>query len=66
MSASYGNVDCGRWGHVFGASASPRSSTKKVVMSPSSIVYGGQYDTKYVTFKYLLHAAFVGEIFSVV
>ena len=27
-------------------------------MSPSSTVHGGQQDTKYVTFEYLLHAAF--------
>ena len=30
-------------------------------MSPSSIAHGGQYDTKYVTFEYLLHAAFVAD-----
>ena len=30
-------------------------------MSPSSTVHGGQYDTKYVTFEYLLHAAFVAD-----
>ena len=35
-------------------------------MSPSSTVHGGQYDTEYVTFEYLLHAAFVGERISVV
>ena len=28
-------------------------------MSPSTIDHGGQYDTKYVTFEQLLHAAFV-------
>ena len=38
--------DCGRLGHVFAVSASPRSWTKKVAMSPSSTVHGGQYDTK--------------------
>ena len=30
-------------------------------MSPSSTVYGGQHDTKYVTFELLLHAAFVAD-----
>ena len=28
-------------------------------MSPSSIVYGGQHDTTYVTFELLMDAAFV-------
>ena len=28
-------------------------------MSPSSTVHGGQYDTKYVTYEYVLHAVFV-------
>ena len=37
-----------------------------LAMSPSPTVHGGQYDTKYVTFEYLLHAAFVGERISVV
>ena len=27
------------------------------------MAHDGKYDTKYVTFEYLLHAAFVGEIF---
>ena len=30
-------------------------------MSSSSAVYGGQHDTKYVTFELLLHAAFVAD-----
>ena len=47
--------------HIFGASASPRSLTKKMAMSPSSTVHGGQHDTKYVTFELLLHAAFVAN-----
>ena len=34
---------------------------KKVAMSSSSTVHGGQYDAKYVTFEYLLHAAFVAD-----
>ena len=34
---------------------------KKLVMSPSSTVHGGQHDTKYVTFELLLHAAFVAD-----
>ena len=32
-----------------------------MAMSPSSTVHGGQYDTKYVTFKLLMHAAFVAD-----
>ena len=30
-------------------------------MSPSSAVHDGQYDTKYVTFEWLLHAVFVAD-----
>ena len=30
-------------------------------MSPSSTVHGGHHDTKYVTFEFLLHAAFVAD-----
>ena len=30
-------------------------------MPPSSTVYGGQDDTKYVEFEVLLHAAFVAD-----
>ena len=30
-------------------------------MSPSSTVHDGQHDTKYVTFKLLMHAAFVAD-----
>ena len=37
------------------------SLTKKLALSPSSTVHGGQYDTKYVTFKLLMHAAFVAD-----
>ena len=48
-------------GHIFGASASPRSLTKKLTMSPSSIVHRGQHDTKYVAFELLMHAAFVAD-----
>ena len=41
-------------GHIFGASAGPRSFTKKLAMSSSSTVHGGQHDTKqYVTFELL-------------
>ena len=47
---------CDWSGHIFGASASPRSLTKKLAMSPSSTVHGGQHDTKYVTFELLLHS----------
>ena len=53
---------CDWSGHIFGASASPRSLTKNPAMSPSPIVHGGQHDdTKYVTFELLLHAAFVAD-----
>ena len=52
---------CGQRRHVFGASTRPRPWTKKLVMSPSSTVHGGQHDTKYVTFELLLHAAFVAD-----
>ena len=48
-------------GHIFGASASPSSLTKKMAMSPSSTVHDGQHDTKYVTFELLMHAAFVAN-----
>ena len=34
-------------------------SQEKLVMSPSSTVHGGQYDTKYMVFEYTLRAAFV-------
>ena len=30
-------------------------------MSPSSTVHGGQHETKYVTFEWPLHAAFVAD-----
>ena len=50
---------CDWSGHFFGVSARPRSFTKKMAMSPSSTVYGGQHDTKYVTFELPMHAAFV-------
>ena len=38
-------------GHLFAASARPRASTKKLAMSPSSAVHGGQYNAKHVTFE---------------
>ena len=41
---------CDWSGHIFGASASPRFSTKKLAMLPSSTDHGGQHDIKYVTF----------------
>ena len=48
--------------HLFSASSSsPRSLTKKLAMSFSSTVHGGQHDTKYVKFELLLHAAFVAD-----
>ena len=41
----------GRWEHVFATSASPTVGPKKLAMSPSSTLHGGQYDTKYVTLE---------------
>ena len=73
MFSFYGNTwllltslkACHWSGHIFGAIASPiaspRSLTKKVALSPSSTVHGGQHDTKYVAFELLLHAAFVAD-----
>ena len=52
---------CDWSGHIFGASASPRSLTKKMAMSPSTTVHSGQHDAKYVTFELLMHAAFVAD-----
>ena len=56
---------CDWSGHIFGASASPRllpGNNFFLSMSPSSTVYyGGQHDTQYVTFELLLHAAFVAD-----
>ena len=34
---------------------------KKMAMSPSSTVHGGQHDARYVTFELLMHAAFVAD-----
>ena len=34
---------------------------KKLAMSPSSTVHGGQNDTKYVTYELLMHAALVAD-----
>ena len=50
---------CDWSGHVFGASASPRSLTKKLTVSPSSTVH--DQHTKYVTFELLFHAAIVAN-----
>ena len=36
-------------------------SQKKLAMSPSSTVHGGQHDAKYVTFELIMHAAFVAD-----
>ena len=52
---------CDWSGHIFGASASPRSLTKKMAVPPSSTVHGGQHDTKCVAFELLMHAAFVAD-----
>ena len=38
---------CDWSGHIFGASANPRSLTKKLATSRSCSVHGGQRDTKY-------------------
>ena len=47
---------------MLGASASPRSLTNKNgYVTPCSTVQGGQHDTKYVTSKLLMHAAFVAD-----
>ena len=53
----------GRWGHVFTTSASPinRFSIKKLAMSPSSTVHGGEHESKYVAIELLLHAVFVAD-----
>ena len=52
---------CDWSGHIFGASARPRFLTKKLAMSSSSTVHGGQHDTKHATFELLLQAAFVSD-----
>ena len=33
-------------GHIFAASARSRASTKKLALSPSFALHGGQHDTK--------------------
>ena len=49
-------------GHIFGTIASHRQVINtKMPKSPSSTVDGGQYDTKYVTFELLSHAAFMAD-----
>ena len=40
---------CDWSGHIFGASANPRSSTKQLAVSPSSAVHSGQHDTRHST-----------------
>ena len=52
---------CDWSGHIFGASASPRSLTKKLAMSRSSTAHGRQHDTIYVAFELLVHATFVAD-----
>ena len=42
---------CDWSGHIFGASASPRSLPNKLAMSLSSTVHGGQHDAKCVSFE---------------
>ena len=44
---------CDWSGHIFGSSASPKSLAKKLAMSASSSVHGGQHGTNYVTFELL-------------
>ena len=41
--------------------ARPEKKEKKLAVSPSSTVHGGQHDTKYVIFELLLHAAVVAD-----
>ena len=50
---------CDRSGHTLGASATVLALTKKLAVSPSSTVHGGQHDTEYVAFEMLLRAAFI-------
>ena len=52
---------CDRSGHTLGASATVLALTKKLAVSPSSTVHGGQHDTKNATFELLMHAAFVAD-----
>ena len=40
---------------------SPRPLNKKLAMSPSSIGHGGQHDTKYSPFDWILRVAFAEE-----
>ena len=46
---------CDWSGHIFRASASPRSPSSTVT------VHGGQYDSIYVMFEFLFHATFVAD-----
>ena len=48
-------------GYIFYANASHSRATKELAMSPSSVVDGGQYDAKYVTFEQILQAAFMAD-----
>ena len=41
---------------------SPSLTFPKLAISRSSTVRGGPYDAKYVTFEYIVQAAFVGDI----
>ena len=52
---------CDWSGHIFGASASPRSLTTKLATTRSSTVFGGQHETKSVAFELLSHAAYVAD-----
>ena len=47
------HFECDWSGYIFGARASTWSLTRKMAISPSSTVHGGQHDTKYVTFEWL-------------
>ena len=42
-------------------SFAPRDSPRPLKIYASSICHGGQYDTKYSPFDWILGAAFVGE-----
>ena len=54
---------CDWSGHIFGASASPRSLTKKRLCHPLPLFMAVSMipGTKYVTFELLMQAAFVAD-----
>lgn len=52
---------CDRCGHDFIVSASPRSYTKSIAYFTSFAGHTGQYDSRYVTFKYIMLEVFVAD-----